>query len=139
MTRWDDEGRPAEWVTETEPEFDVHERDSWYALEEYRGAICSNCGNFIAVCSSPGGLDDQGYYVAQHVCYATATREATLRRISKKFEQSKPDVQGFLPTDGVSISVSLVDPQTEDALGLDSTASNGSAQPDQRDDEHQAS
>jgi hypothetical protein len=98
----------------------VNERDSWYALEEYRGAICPNCGNFTAICSMPGGLDDQGYYIAQHVCYATATREATLRRIGKKYEKAKPDVQGFLPTDGVSISVALVDPQTEDALGLDS-------------------
>jgi hypothetical protein len=136
VTRWDDEGRPAEWVTEVEPEFDVNERDSWYALAELRDAICPSCGNFKAICSTPEGLDGDGYYVAQHVCYATATREATLRRIAKKFEKTKPDVQGFLPTDGVSISVALVDPKTEDALGLDSLAGQGAAEADQGEDGH---
>lgn len=136
MTRWDDEGRPAEWVTETEPEFDVNERDSWDALTEYRNAVCPDCGNFKAVCSTPDGLDGQGYYIAQHVCYARATREATLRRIAKKFEKTKPDVQGFLPTDGVSISVALVDPKTEDALGLDSLAGQGAAEADESEHEH---
>lgn len=118
-------------MIETEPEFDVHERDSWYALGELRDAICKDCGNYRAICSTPDGLEGAGYYIAQHVCYATATRDATLRRIGKKFEQTKPDVQGFLPTDGVSISVALVDPKTEDALGLDSVGQQAPGEQDE--------
>lgn len=118
VTRWDDAGRPAEWVTEVEAEFDANERDSWYALAEHEQAICPHCGNYRAICSTPGGLGGDGYHIREDVCYASAARDATLRRISKKFAKSQPDLQGSLPTDGVSIAVTLTPDDSEDVLGL---------------------
>jgi len=118
VTRWDDQGRPAEWVTESEPEFDANERDSWYAKAEYDLAICPSCGDFRAICSTPGGLTGDGYNIRQDVCYASAARESVLRRISRKFEKTQPDLQGSLPTDGVSIAVTLEPDDSEDVLGL---------------------
>jgi hypothetical protein len=103
-----------------EPEFDLSERDSWYAKLEYDLAVCPSCGNFKAVCSSPGGLDGEGYNIRQDVCYATAAREATLRRVHRKFERTQPDLNGGLPTDGVSIVVTLQPDDSEDLLGLGS-------------------
>jgi hypothetical protein len=118
VTKWTDDGRIAEWVTESESEFDLSERDSWYAKLEYDLAICPSCSNFRAICSSPGGLDGDGYNIRQDVCYATAAREATLRRIQRKYERTQPDLQGGLPTDGVSIAVTLQPDDSEDLLGL---------------------
>lgn len=94
------------------------ERDAWYALEEYRSAICPRCGNFKAVCSQPGGATGEGYNISQDVCYATAVLESTQRRIGRKFEKAQPDMQGSLPTDGVSIAVTLMPDDSEDVLGL---------------------
>lgn len=45
-------------------------------------------------------------------------RDGTLRRIAKKFEKTQPDLQGGLPTDGVSIAVTLTPDDSEDVLGL---------------------
>lgn len=118
MTQWHDDGRPAEWVTEVEPEFDASERESWEALAEYRSAICPRCGNFTAVCSQPGGATGDGYAIRQTVCYATAVLDSTQRRVRKKFENESPDLQGMLTTDGVSVGVSLVPDNSEDVLGL---------------------
>ena len=70
------------------------------------------------MCSQPGGLTGDGYNIRQDVCYATAAREATLRRISRKFEKSQPDLQGGLPTDGVSIVITLEPDDSEDVLAL---------------------
>lgn len=108
----------AEWVTESEPEFDMGERDSWYAKIEHDAAICERCGNYRVVCSQPGGVSGDGFNIRQDVCYVTAVRESTQRRISKKFERTQPDLQGGLPTDGVSIAVTLTPDDSEDVLGL---------------------
>ena len=40
VTGWDDEGRPTEWVTRHEPEWDDDERDIMLALHELRRAQC---------------------------------------------------------------------------------------------------
>lgn len=106
------------WVTETEPEFDASERDSWEALAEWRAARCPQCGNLKAICSDPGGLEGKGFHITQHVCYVAAARDSTMRRIGKHYEKSKPDLQGFLMTDGVSIGVALTEQPGEDVLGL---------------------
>jgi hypothetical protein len=116
---WTEDRRPAAWVTELEPEFDVNERDSWYALEELRAAICPRCGNFRAICSTPGGVTGAGYNIRQEVCYPSAALEMTQRRIAKRFEKTTPDMRdGSLPTDGVLIAVTLTPDDSEDVLGL---------------------
>lgn len=40
MTRWDDEGRPVEWVTTTEPEWDDDEREIMLALSMLKADEC---------------------------------------------------------------------------------------------------
>lgn len=47
--------------------------------------------------------------------------QATARRIQRKFEKTEPDLQGFLPTDGVMVGVGLVKDDSEDILGLAAT------------------
>lgn len=105
-------------MVEREPEFDANERDSWYALDEYRSELCPRCGNFRVICSTPDGVAGQGYHVRQDVCYVSASREVIQRRITRKFEKTQPDLQGSLPTDGVSIAITLTPDDSEDLLGL---------------------
>lgn len=104
-------------MTETEPEYDANERDSWYALAEFEAAICPECGNFIAVCSTPDGAGD-GLYITQRVCYVTAVRKATERRVDQMHGKAKPGADGALLTDGVLIGISLTDDDSDDVLGL---------------------
>lgn len=121
MTRWED-GRPVEWVTTVEPEFDDEERESWYALEEWQASLCPHCGNPRVICSNPDGLDGRGFYPQRDVCYVTAARERTQRQFSRLHEKAKPDPAGYLPTDGVHIRASLYDESPEDDFldeGLD--------------------
>lgn len=110
MTERDDNGRPAQWVTETEPEFDANERDAWYALWEYEQEVCPDCGNLRAICSDP----ETDWYPQRTVCWATATRENVDRRWRKKHEKREPDAAGFLPTDGTRIWASALDLTPDD-------------------------
>lgn len=105
MTEWTEDGRPAAWVTETEPEFDPNERADWHDLDEYEQEVCAQCGNLRAICSDPMGLGE-GFYPQRHVCWATAAREVATRAWHTKHENAKPDRAGFLPTDGTTIWVS---------------------------------
>lgn len=118
MLERDAEGRPSRWEISTEPEFDANERDSWQALRELEAAICPHCGNYTAICSAAGGLYGDGFHVSQSVCYPSMVREATQRRIRRKYEKAQPDEAGFLPADGVHISVALVPDGSPDLLGL---------------------
>lgn len=122
MTAWDDQGRPAEWVTETEPEFDVDERDSWQALREYDDVVCRHCGNLKSICSNPDGLLGQGFYPARDICWVTAARQAASRRFDRMHEKAEPDLLGYLPTDGVFIRAALVDEDPDDDFLNDATS-----------------
>jgi hypothetical protein len=110
VTEWTEDGRPAQWVTETEPEFDTIERQGWEQLDEYRGALCRSCGNLKSVCSDP----TTPWYPQRTVCWSKATTENISRRWTKKHEKAKPDALGFLPTDGTSLWVSTHDLTSDD-------------------------
>lgn len=118
MIEWTADGRPAAWTTETESEFDANERDSWQALAEFESAICPHCGNFKAICSTPDGVEGDGYHITQNVCYVTALEKATHRRLERMYGKTEPDGLGFKPTDGVAVRVALADDGSEDVLGL---------------------
>lgn len=109
MTEWTDDGRPAAWVTEVEPEFDANERDGWYARKELLEATCPKCGNLRAICSNPDGLDGGGYYPQVHVCYVSAARDMVSRRWHERHQKSRPDDHGYLPTDGRTVWAALAD------------------------------
>lgn len=49
----------------------------------------------------------------------TMIRDSTRRRIDRKFAKTEPDLNGFLPTDGVTFAVGLVEDDSEDLLGLE--------------------
>jgi hypothetical protein len=93
----------AEWVTQTEVEFDTAERDSWYALREIRDATCPYCGNLKVVCSQPDGLDGRGYYPQRTICYISAAKEAADRRWRELHKDVSPDPNGTHPMDGVYV------------------------------------
>jgi hypothetical protein len=97
-------------VTEVEPEFDVNERDSWYALAEYEDALCPQCGQLRSICEDP----EIGWYPQRHICWATTAREAATRRWAKKHEKAEPDSVGALPTDGTIVWVSDEDLTPDD-------------------------
>lgn len=114
MTEWTEDGRPAKWTTTIETEFDANERDSWYALAEYRRALCPLCGNLRAICSDPEGITGHGFYPQRDICWATATREVATRAWRDKNEKARPDDAGFLPGDGVTVWASAADLTPED-------------------------
>lgn len=88
-----------------EPEFDVNERDDWYALREYDDEVCGQCGQLRSVCSNP----ETQWYPQRSTCWATATRENIYRQWHAKHDKAQPDALGFKPTDGVTLWVATAD------------------------------
>lgn len=76
--------------------------------------MCPDCGNLVAICSTPDGLTGEGYYPQRRVCYATKAREAAWRKYSKPYKNTEPDFAGEHPLDGIALSVALVDVDPED-------------------------
>ena len=101
-------------MTETEVEYDANERDSWYAQQEYDEAICPMCGNLRAICSNPEGLHGEGFYPQRYECLVKAAEDRSSRIFKKLHEKDVPDADGFLPTDGIRIHVSLDDLTPDD-------------------------
>lgn len=114
MTEWTDDGRPAAWVTELEPEFDANERDSWLALTQWRAAICPDCGNPVAICSNPEGVFGEGFYPIRRICWVRAAEQVATRKFDAIHRDAKPDSAGYLPTDGVVIRASLENERPDD-------------------------
>ncbi|MFI5426050.1 hypothetical protein [Aeromicrobium sp. UC242_57] len=102
-------------VTRT-PEFDVNERDNWYALLEYEEAMCPQCNQLRSVCEDP----NQEWSPQLHECRASAVMMAANRRWSRMHEKAKPDLYDRLATDGTRVWVAPADaaPDETDFLGL---------------------
>lgn len=67
--------------------------------------VCDQCGNLRSVCS-----DKSVEWIPQReVCYATADRELTMRRLQAKFKNREPGTRTLHPFDGVSIWMSQDD------------------------------
>lgn len=70
--------------------------------------ICTSCGNLRSVCSDP----NVPLYPQRAVCYATAVKELTVRRLRKKYPKDPGDELHDL--DGVGVWVSPHDLSPED-------------------------
>lgn len=72
------------------------------------------CGNLRAICSNPNGLHGEGFYPQRYECLVKASEDRTRRIFTKLHEKVAPDSDGFLPTDGVQIHVTLDDLAPDD-------------------------
>lgn len=73
-------------MTETEPEYDVHERDGWYEKSDYEQAICPRCGNLRSICSNP----DIPHYPQLSVCFAWQAMATAYRMFNLKHDPKNP-------------------------------------------------
>lgn len=53
VTAWDEQGRPTQWTTVTEPEWDRRERSLMLALNHYEAGLCRRCGQHLAHAMDP--------------------------------------------------------------------------------------
>lgn len=74
----------------------------------YVTEICPSCGNLRAVCSDP----NVPLYPQRRMCYATAVRDLTVRRLQKK-HKAEPGEE-LHPLDGLSVWVSPEDLTPDD-------------------------
>lgn len=78
-------------------------------LLEHERLVCRSCGNLRSVCSNP----DVAWYPQRTMCYATAAREVTTRRLTEKHKGRKPGAD-LHPLDGMAVWVSDVDLTPDD-------------------------
>jgi hypothetical protein len=71
--------------------------------------VCPDCGNLRSVCSDP----ERAFYPQRRMCYATAVRELTLRRLQAKHKQ-EPGIDDLHPLDGMGVYVSPDDLTPDD-------------------------
>lgn len=74
----------------------------------YVTEICPSCGNLRSVCSDP----EQPFYPQRQVCYATAVKQVTVRKLQKRHKQ-EPGEQ-LHPLDGVGVWASPHDLTPDD-------------------------
>lgn len=90
VTSWDDQGRPAGWVTTEETEWDTRERSMMLALGYFEGGCCQRCGEHLAKAMDPANDPDNlfeatGRWVAEgpdecFSCKALVKAEAALNQ-----------------------------------------------------------
>lgn len=78
-------------------------------MTAYVRDICPQCGNLKSVCSDP----DRPVYPQRTMCYVSAVKELTVRRVQKKYTQ-EPGIDGLHPTDGMSVWASPEDYSPDD-------------------------
>lgn len=78
-------------------------------MTAYVRDICPSCGNLRSICSDP----DRPVYPQRTMCYVTAVRDLSIRRIQKKYTEEPSDT-GLHPTDGMSIWASSEDLTPDD-------------------------
>jgi hypothetical protein len=77
--------------------------------------------------------DDQLWYPQRHVCHATAAQQNASRKFHTMHREAKPDVAGYLPTDGHMVWASDQDLTPDDDFLSDSSAPTGYPANDQGD------
>lgn len=92
MTQWDAEGRPTEWVTATEPEWDAEDRALIYALLDYKADICRDCGQPLSESLHVAGQPDPQYESAFAVCVGCKVLERSQRK--KRVEDEAAEKSG---------------------------------------------
>lgn len=76
-------------------------------MTAYVRDICS-CGNLRSVCSDP----TLAWYPQRSMCYSSAVRDLTARRIEKRY--GDPGVEALHPTDGMRVWTSTEDLTPDD-------------------------
>lgn len=79
-------------------------------LIEYERQVCPSCGNLREVCSDP----ERVWYPQPSRCYATGTRQLTLRRLQRKYEKNQPTADRMHPLDSLSVWASQDDLTPDD-------------------------
>jgi hypothetical protein len=75
----------------------------------YLTEVCPDCGNLRSVCSDP----ERAFYPQRRMCYASAVRDLTARRLHEK--HGHPDgVADLHPLDGMGLYVSPDDLTPDD-------------------------
>ena len=67
-------------------------------MTAYVRDICPRCGNLRSVCSDP----ERPVYPQRTMCYLTAVRDLTMRRVAARYAQ-EPGTRELHPTDGMSL------------------------------------
>jgi hypothetical protein len=75
----------------------------------YVTEICKTCGNLRSVCSDP----DLALYPQRSMCYSSAARELTVRRLREK-HKAEPGTAELHPLDGLSVWMSPEDLTPDD-------------------------
>lgn len=94
VTVRDDEGRPTEWVTTREPEWDDDERDIMRARQHIEAHRCSQCGGDLDefLTDEPPVIDNPGYgFSVGSVWCRKCVAMAKWRRMHKKTDERNED------------------------------------------------
>lgn len=89
--------RPSPW--------DEASREAAYTLYDDKADLCAQCGRPISECQSP----DPDWFPQLTHCWRTAAATVANRLWVEKHEKTKPDVAGYLPTDGARVWVAPID------------------------------
>lgn len=92
----------------TPGQFRALPEDEQTEILEFERLLCPSCGNLRSVCSNP----DQEFYPQRSMCYATAAKEITVRRLRKKHDK-EPGTEPH-PLDGMAVWVSTDDLSPDD-------------------------
>lgn len=84
MTGWDAEGRPAEWVTTTEPEWDAEDRAIIFALLDLKADICDGCGELLSESLHVDGRPDPQYSNHFAVCMGCVAKQRGMAELDKR-------------------------------------------------------
>ena len=94
VTAFDDQGRPAKWVTRREAEWDRGERAWMLGLDYYEATLCRKCGHALHESTDPEHDPDNP--AASHRYQAEDPTECfackTLMRSEKKWAKDNPDL-----------------------------------------------
>lgn len=97
VTAWTEDGRPAAWVTRTEPEWDSRERSLMLALGVWEAGLCRRCGHHLDETTDPG--NDQDNPETAHGWIADGPDECfackALHRAEDKWHKESPEVAPY--------------------------------------------
>jgi hypothetical protein len=90
VVRWEN-GHPAEWVTETEPEWDSDTRNWAFALADLEADTCPHGHRLSESAYADGNSEIDDWEVAYESCAACAAIEAKQQLQDKDDEQAHKD------------------------------------------------
>ncbi|RCK68264.1 hypothetical protein DT076_16580 [Desertihabitans brevis] len=79
VTSWDDEGRPTEWVTTREPEYNADDLAWFHALAEYEADL-HTCGRPLSESLKREGHTGPKYVVGEAICRACMALDSHLAK-----------------------------------------------------------